>query len=230
VSIYQIELHARDFGQPSLRRSMTFELNITDINDQKPHFKSNYTFDLSENNRVPIVIGQINAHDSDQGLNGQITYTIIPPSAYFSITPNDGILSTNTSFDYELKRQYTFQVRARDHGQPPLESFVNIRINIININEYSPQFEKDHYEFNLNENETIKFVGQVKAHDRDYGDSISYSLSNYEDLFIIDQNGKIWTQNIFDRELQDEYKLTVIATDNSTMGSTSVTIKIQYDK
>ncbi|CAF4421393.1 unnamed protein product, partial [Adineta steineri] len=63
--------------------------------------------------------------------------------------------------------------------------------------------------------------------DKDYGDIINYSLGNHEDLFIIDQNGKIWTQYIFDRELQDEYKLTVIATDNSTIGSTTVTIKIQ---
>ncbi|CAF4362818.1 unnamed protein product, partial [Adineta steineri] len=142
-------------------------------------------------------------------------------------TSNAGIISTNTSFDYEYKREYKFQVRANDHGQPSLQSFVNIQINIININEYSPVFEHDHYEFLINENETIKFIGQVKAYDKDYGDIINYSLGNHEDLFIIDQNGKIWTQYIFDRELQDEYKLTVIATDNSTIGSTTVTIKIQ---
>ncbi|UJR09245.1 hypothetical protein I4U23_013491 [Adineta vaga] len=227
VPFYEVELRARDFGQPSLRRSMTFELNITDINDQKPEFKSNYTFDLVENNRIPTTIGQVTAYDFDLGINGQITYTIVPPSSLFFITPIDGILTTNTSFDYEVKREYQFQVRANDHGQPSLESFVTVRINIININEYSPQFEYDHYEFLINENETIKFVGQVKAYDRDIGDAINYSLGNHEDLFIIDQNGKIWTQMIFDRELQDEYKLTVIATDNSTIGSTTVIIKIQ---
>jgi hypothetical protein len=230
MSFYQIELRARDFGQPSLRRSMTFELNITDINDQKPQFKTNYTFDLIENNRIPTIIGQINAYDDDQGLNGQITYTIIPISSYFSISSNDGILSTNTSFDYEIKREYQFQVRARDHGEPPLESFVHIQINIINVNEYSPQFEKEDYVFSLYENstnETSRFIGQVKAYDRDYGDHINYSLDNQENLFTIDQHGNIRTEAIFDRELQDEYRLTVIATDNSTIGSTTVIIKIQ---
>ena len=227
MSFYQIELRARDFGQPSLRRSMTFELNITDINDQTPQFKTNYTFDLIENNRVPTIIGQISAYDSDQGINGQITYSIIPASRYFSITPNDGVLSTNTSFDYEVKREYKFQVYARDHGQPPLESSVSVQINIINVNEYSPQFEKDYYEFLINENQTIEYIGQVKAYDRDYGDTITYSLNNYENLFTIDQYGRISTQMIFDREYQDEYKLTVLATDNSTIGSAIVTIKIQ---
>ena len=101
---------------------MTFELNITDINDQKPLFKTNYTFDLIENNQIPSVIGQVNAYDADQGINGQINYSIIPSSSYFFISPIDGIISTNTSFDYELKRQYNFQVRARDSGQSPLES------------------------------------------------------------------------------------------------------------
>ncbi|CAF4039206.1 unnamed protein product [Rotaria sp. Silwood2] len=226
MSYYKIELRARDFGQPSLRRSMTFELNITDINDQIPHFKTNYTFDLIENNRIPTIIGQIHAYDYDQGINGQITYTIVPSSSYFFITSNDGIISTNTSFDYEIRRIYKFQVRARDYGQPSLESYVNIQINIININEYSPKFEKDYYEFSIYENQTIIYIGQVKAYDQDYKDLISYTLGNYEDLFIIDNDGKISTKFIFDRELQDEYKLTIIATDNSTFGSTIVTIKI----
>ncbi|CAF1035712.1 unnamed protein product [Rotaria sordida] len=226
ISYYKIELRARDFGQPSLRRSMTFELNITDINDQIPQFKTNYTFDLIENNRIPTIIGQIHAYDYDQGINGQITYTINPKSLYFFITSNDGIISTNTTFDYEIKRIYKFQVCARDHGEPSLESYVNIQINIININEYSPKFEKDNYEFSIYENRTIKYIGQVKAYDQDYKDIISYTLGNYEDLFFIDYDGKISTKFIFDRELQDEYKLTIIATDNSTFGSTIVTIKI----
>lgn len=226
MSFYQIELRARDFGQPSLRRSMTFELNITDVNDEIPQFKSNYTFDLIENNRIPTIIGQVQAFDSDQGVNGQISYAISPPSSYFHITANEGMLSTNTSFDYELKREYHFQVRARDHGQPSLESFIDVQINIININEYSPEFERDNYLFSIYENQTIGLVGQVKAFDRDIGDRIYYALSNYEDLFEIDRDGWISTSFIFDREVQDEYKLTVIATDNSTIGSTIVTIRI----
>lgn len=205
---------------------MTFELNITDINDQIPRFNTNYTFDLIENNRIPTIIGQVHAYDSDQGTNGQITYTIVPSSVYFQITPNDGIISTNTSFDYERKRVYRFKVRARDHGQPSLESFVDVQINIVNINEYSPKFEKDDYEFYIYENQTNKFVGQVSAYDLDFNDTISYLLGNYEDTFSIDKNGRITTNKIFDRELQDEYRLTVIVTDNSTVGSTIVTVKI----
>jgi hypothetical protein len=212
---------------------MTFELNITDINDQKPIFKTNYTFNLMENNQIPSVIGQIKAYDADQGINGQINYSIIPPSSHFSVSPINGIISTNTSFDYELKRQYYFQVRARDSGEPPLESFAYVQVNIINLNEHSPEFEQKTYYFYLNENSTNKtmsFIGQVKAIDRDYGDYVTYSLDETEHLFTIDQNGSIWSGAIFDRETQDEYKLTVMATDNSTaglIGSTTVMIKIK---
>ncbi|CAF4157559.1 unnamed protein product, partial [Rotaria magnacalcarata] len=128
--------------------------------DQIPQFHTNYTFDLIENNRIPTIIGQIHAYDNDQGLNGQIAYAIIPESSYFFITANDGTISTNTSFNYEIKRKYKFQVRARDHGQPPLESFIDVQINIININEFSPTFEQDNYEFFVYENKTIQFIGQ----------------------------------------------------------------------
>ena len=230
TSFYQIELRARDFGQPSLRRSMTFELNITDINDQKPIFKSNYTFDVIENNRVPLIIGQITAHDADQDLNGQLSYALVSPSSDFFISSSDGTLSTNSSFDYETQRTYRFQVRARDHGQPALDSVVSVRVNVVNVNEYAPEFERDTYVFSLYENATKKreqLIGQVKAFDRDYGDRVRYALSSDEDLFRIDQEGQLWTEKIFDREMQDEYKLTVIASDNSTMGSTAVIIQIK---
>ena len=226
---YQIELRARDFGQPSLRRSMTFDLNITDINDQKPLFKTNYTFDLIENNQIPSVIGQVIATDADQGINGQIHYAIFPPSPYFFVSPIEGILSSNTSFDYEYQRQYYFQIRARDLGQPPLESFTYVQVNILNQNEFAPEFEKKIYVFSIDENatnQTMTFVGRVKAIDRDYGDSVSYSLEDHEHLFTIDSNGSIWTEGIFDREIQDEFNLTVLATDNSTVGSISPTIVV----
>ncbi|CAF1616000.1 unnamed protein product, partial [Adineta ricciae] len=233
ASNYQIELHARDFGQPSLRRSMTFDLNITDVNDQRPIFPRNYTFEISENNIIPSVIGQVIAYDADQGLNGQISYSIDPPSSYFSISSTDGIISTNTTFDYEANRQYHLQVRARDAGQPSMDTFTLVKVNILNLNEYSPEFEKKKYQFFINENSTNKsstFIGQVKAIDHDYGDHVVYSLNDNYHLFIIDQSGNLRTDAIFDREIQDEYIVTVMATDNSTMGSigsATVIIKIQ---
>ncbi|UJR36927.1 hypothetical protein I4U23_029639 [Adineta vaga] len=232
-SSYQIELHARDFGQPSLRRSMTFDLNITDVNDQKPIFQTNYTFDITENNQVSNVIGQVTAYDEDQGLNGQINYAIESPSPYFFISSIDGLISTNTTFDYELNRQYQFRVRAYDSGQPSLDSFASVVVNILNLNEYSPEFEKKTYHFFIDENSTNRsstFVGQVKANDPDFGDHVIYSLNDTEHLFTIDEHGNLWTDAIFDRESRDEYNLTVMATDNPTaglMGSTLVMIKIQ---
>lgn len=78
-------------------------------------------------------------------------------------------------------------------------------------------------------NKSAIFVGRVQAIDRDFGDTISYSISSDEHLFIIDQNGNIWTEAVFDREVQNQYNLTIIAMDNSTaesLGSTLVQIEI----
>jgi hypothetical protein len=225
TGIYRIELRANDYGQPSLQRSMIFQLNITDINDQKPRFTNNYTFDIIENNQIPSVIGQIIAHDADQGVNSQIIYSL--NSHEFFISPTNGIISTNISFDYEYQRQYYIEVRARDYGQPPLESFAYVQVNIINQNEYAPEFEQTVYSFSLNENSsnlTQQCLGKVQAFDRDHDDHIEYQLNDHHDLFNIDSAGYICTENIFDREMQDEYNLTVIARDNSSVGSIGSTL------
>jgi hypothetical protein len=209
---------------------MTFELNITDINDQTPYFLHNYTFDIIENNLIPITIGQIIANDTDEDLNSRVTYTIVPSSVDFFISSTTGVLTSNVSFDYEYQRLYSLQVRARDHGRPALESFVNVKINVINVNEYSPIFEHELYRFFINENSTDKqrqYLGQVKAHDRDYGDQIRYVLINDNDRFQIDQHGQIWTECIFDREQHEQYRLNIIATDNRTTGSTTVIIHVK---
>ena len=209
---------------------MIFQLNITDINDQKPLFNRNYTFDILENNRVPTVLGQVNAYDADQGVNGQVIYSLSPTSLEFSILPADGTILVNRSLDYELQREYQFKVHARDSGQPPLESFTYVQVNVLNQNEHPPVFENDLYLFSLYENstnETRSLVGHVNAVDQDYGDTVSYSLDNHQDLFTIDELGNIWTEIAFDREVHDQYNLTVFATDNATIGSTIVRIEIK---
>ena len=233
IAFYQIEVRARDNGQPSHRRSMTFELNITDINDHQPFFTENYTFIILENNRIPMQIGQIHCIDLDEGINGQVTYQLINTTNQFYLSSHDGILWTNISFDYEREKEIRLLIKAMDHGQPSLEALVYVHIHIDNVNEYPPEFEHEIYRFSLYENSTInneqqrKIIGQVKAMDRDADDPIRYSISTDQDLFQIDQQGKISTEKIFDREIQDEYHLTIIAKDNSTMGSTTVIIQIK---
>lgn len=231
ISFYQIEIRARDFGQPSLRRSMNFEINVTDVNDERPTFKSNFTFELAENNKVPMVVGRVTASDRDQAENGRISYSIIPASNIFFIDQQDGTISTNFSFDFEREKLFHFRVSGRDQTPPFFESFVDVFVKIINVNEFSPQFEKDFYVFTLEENSTTDgrtFLGQIKASDADDSDRIFYSIANDENIFQIDQNGNLWTENVFDREVKDEFRLTIIATDNFTLSSTSVLVRIRY--
>jgi hypothetical protein len=111
---------------------------------------------------------------------------------------------------------------------------VDVHVNILNQNEYAPEFLQAFYSFAINENITntsMRCFGQVKAIDGDYGDQIEYLLENYLDLFSINQRGQICTETIFDREINDEYNVTVIARDNSSIGSigsTLVRVHVRY--
>lgn len=228
ISFYQIEIRARDFGQPSHRRSMTFDLNVTDLNDQRPFFPENSTFVVPENNRVPMQIGQVHALDLDEGPNAQLTYELVDSTNEFFISPHDGILWANVSFDYETKKFFRLVVKATDHGEPAFDASTFVEIRVENVNEFAPNFEQDVYRFSLEENSTKKFVGRVKAIDRDADDPLRYALQSDDDgLFQIDQNGQISTTKTFDREAKDQYQLTVIARDNSTASSATVIVQIK---
>lgn len=70
-----------------------------------------------------------------------------------------------------------FNVTVTDTGVPQLTSTAEIFINVININDHSPQFNETEYHLNVNEN-AIKgtSIGFVHAQDADEG--------NYECIFI----------------------------------------------
>lgn len=236
TSKFEIELRARDLGQPVLRRSMIIQLNVTDVNDKAPRFDGNFTFEIMENNRIPSVVGQIRAFDDDQGLNGEIFYSIVSSGDEFFISPIDGILSANRSFDFEAQRHFQIEVRARDRGRPALEASTLVFVKILNENEFAPVFEKNFYVFSIAENRTGNesrpiCVGPVKAIDQDFSDEIFYEIENENEIFRIDQHGLICTDEIFDREKIDHFNLTLLAKDNSSSGSlgtSSVKILIRY--
>lgn len=77
-----LQVVASDNAPHNLKRSVTVpvNINITDINDNAPMFaQAIYNITVNENVRLnpPIPLLQINATDADEGMNGNIHYTIV---------------------------------------------------------------------------------------------------------------------------------------------------------
>jgi hypothetical protein len=103
--------------------------------------------------------------------------------------------------------------------------FLRLTIFILDVNDHTPKFEKEHFHFIAKENiQPGTFIGQVQAYDLDisFNGRISYALfgddliqSNNRTMFRIDKDsGEIFLfDDILDYEKKQEYKIIVEAKD-----------------
>lgn len=146
VTEYNITLTARDMGSPPLFTRKTILVQVSDVNDNAPHFKQpSYTVYLTENNAPGASICAVNALDPDSGQNAYLSYSILegdiqgmPVSTYVSINSDNGNIYALRSFDHEQLKNFQIQVQAQDAGFPPLSSNVSVNIFILDQNDNAP--------------------------------------------------------------------------------------------
>lgn len=201
-----VEVTARDGGEPPLFSKQLLQVMIEDVNDHTPVFDhTSYETSLLESTPVNERFFALAATDTDLGLNGRISYAITEGNieGKFGIFP-DGYLYVRQPLDREDKDYYSLSVTASDMGHPPRSSNVPVVIHVIDENDNSPEFTNTSFTFNIRENESPdSFVGKLTATDRDIGRNaeLIFSLSNSQDDFVIDpKNGFIRTLHVFDRE------------------------------
>eukprot|EP00794_Sanderia_malayensis_P007199 gene7199-8005_t len=184
-AVHRLTVKATDNGQPNVRTGYTSVIiKLKDVNDNRPEFAIPNIKDLVvlENSPKGKHVFNATAEDRDEGQNGLVTYSIIDGNGrdYFEINNATGLVTTKDKvIDYEQQNLYKLRILAVDHGTPPLSSSFEYRIAVKDVNEYSPQFTKNRFEFNIRANATIgTIIGQVTATDQDGGawGQIRYSL------------------------------------------------------
>jgi hypothetical protein len=141
VHQYNLTISACDGGTPSNCGLLKLVLHIVDINDHNPMFmKDSYTFTVMENMAAGTVIGQINAIDLDDDLNGQIRYSLVNNGLKaFHLDSSTGMLILNEPLDYEREKSFSFNVEARDCGVGSLPAYVPVEINVLDLNDNAPE-------------------------------------------------------------------------------------------
>ncbi|UJR28495.1 hypothetical protein I4U23_009733 [Adineta vaga] len=135
---------------------ITIQLSIVilDVNDHVPQFENeHFHFIIPEDTPPGTLIGRVQAHDPDIFLNGKISYNLFGHDliqkgnrTMFRIDKDTGeLFLMDYSLDYELKKEYTLMVEAKDHGDieatqwPSVPSYADIIISIEDINDHKPQ-------------------------------------------------------------------------------------------
>lgn len=175
-------------------------ITVSDVNDHAPQFKNGACYRLSvpENNEYGV-IHTVTAEDSDEGLNGQITYAISGGNVgnKFGIDAKTGDL-TAKSLDRESFSRYHLTILAQDRGNPQLQGYCNLTVFVEDQNDNDPKFDEMKYSRSIKEDIAADTsILRVHASDSDIGinSRIIYSLANESQwLFRIDnKTGIIYT-------------------------------------
>ncbi|XP_037254616.1 protocadherin alpha-C2-like isoform X8 [Falco rusticolus] len=147
AAAYNITVTATDSGSPPLSSQKVIHVEISDINDNPPHFEEPvYSVYIPENNPLGALLCTIKATDPDVAENAHVSYSLIdgkieglPVASYVSIKSDSGNMYAVRSFDYETLREFQVIVQAQDAGIPPLSSTVTVHIYVMDENDHAPQ-------------------------------------------------------------------------------------------
>ncbi|XP_067876522.1 cadherin-23 isoform X3 [Heterodontus francisci] len=180
---------------------------------------------MFENASVGLVVVGVVATDNDIGSYGNVNYFFSDESDRFAIDKDTGTVTLIRRLDFEATRRYTLTVIAKDGGGE--ETTGRVRINVLDINDNVPTFQKETYLGTIRENEAAPVqVVRVRAIDDDSppNNQITYSifntsiLSNNFDIGVTEGYGVIIVTRPIDFEevLGGFIYLTIMAKDAGT--------------
>uniref|UniRef100_A0A3P9PH91 FAT atypical cadherin 3 n=1 Tax=Poecilia reticulata TaxID=8081 RepID=A0A3P9PH91_POERE len=204
---------------------------VEDTNDNVPYFTSTvYDAIAYETFPVGTSVVQVTALDKDNGINGQITYTIEAGNTggVFTINNSTGLIFIAKDLDLTSLGFYTLTVRAIDSGFPPLMATASVRISLMLSDFSKPQFSQKEYQAEIMENGKLgTYVTTLSALSRS---PLIYDIvrGNEERCFFINHHtGVITTRKLLDFEQITSYFLMVRALSMAGVeASTSVIIQV----
>ncbi|XP_074651233.1 protocadherin Fat 1-like [Tubulanus polymorphus] len=227
-------IRVSDKGSPKLENVVPVEIYVIPRNISPPFFEqSSYIYFIPENTAVGSVVTTIRSISS----NATVTYSIVAGSNAMTNKPprfdinQRGKVSLIEPIDYEDVQKYTLTLKVTQNTLPPLVDYTLLTIEVMDLNDNTPEFESNPYKASLVENSIVgKQVVQVRAHDLDSGDNsrITYqfveSSSNVANVFAIDpETGWIVTLVEVDRERMEKFEFQVRAVDAGSSRRTGLT-------
>ncbi|XP_011297771.1 fat-like cadherin-related tumor suppressor homolog isoform X1 [Fopius arisanus] len=232
IPSYDLEVHARDGGQPTLETSVVVNIEITDANDNPPVFSElNYTAVVQEDKQLNHHVLKFTVTDADIAPNAE-PYTFDFRSGNegnaFRLE-QDGTLRTAMKFNSRVKDRYLLHIRVFDNGSQPLYSDAWVLVKIIEESQYPPVITPLEIVINSYADEYPGgIIGRVHASDRDQYDSLHYGLvasASNADLFQIDKDDG--TLKVLPMPDVGEYRVNVTVSDGKFYSHAVVKVDVE---
>ncbi|KAM9509911.1 neural-cadherin-like [Guaruba guarouba] len=228
--LYEFIIMAVDKGEEPKTGTATVRIHVSNVNDEAPEFsQAIYRCFVSEDAVPNTLIATVNAIDPD---GDGVTYNILSGNqkGNFVIDPKKGLVRLHSSPFLKLQgTEYVLNVTATDDnasgGPHSLTSTVQVVVKVDDVNNNKPVFQKCQYyqeHASVLENQPSgTVVLQVEATDADEGANglVKYGLVERGGVLpafsVHPDTGVLTTVQVFDREKQREYPITVTATDQA---------------
>ncbi|XP_077297943.1 cadherin 87A [Arctopsyche grandis] len=168
---------AYDTGVPQLSTSVGVTVNVVNINDEEPVFDEATMYEavLEENSPAGALVLTVHATDKDQGVFGEIRYSISGEQAeLFTMDVITGELkvASGAIIDREVMDDIWLQAMAVDNAPVAVRktASVPVHIKIKDLNDNSPVFGQRTYKASVAENLSLNPpapILQVRAEDKD---------------------------------------------------------------
>ncbi|XP_056875267.1 protocadherin-17 isoform X3 [Takifugu flavidus] len=241
-SHHTLILSATDGGEYPRSGTMQINVKVIDSNDNSPLFdQPSYVVEIPENSPPGKVLIDLNATDPDEGNNGQVVYSF---SGYaperirelFSIDSRTGVIKIQGEIDYEESPVIEIDVQAKDLGPNSIPGHCKVTVKVVDRNDNLPSigFVSVRQGAISEAAPPGTVIALVRVTDKDSGrngqlqcrvlGNVPFKLEeNYDNFYTV------VTDRPLDREVQDEYNVTIVAKDNGNppLNSTkSFTVKI----
>ncbi|XP_047015703.1 protocadherin alpha-3 isoform X10 [Ictalurus punctatus] len=208
-----------------------FEVNVLDANDHAPTFRSSKTeLNISESASLGDRFTLQRAFDADVGSNSIKNYKL-SQNEHFAIDVHSGEQSVSSelvlqkALDREKQPVIQLILTAVDGGKPPRFGTLNLKVNVLDVNDNTPVCGKSLYKAQIPEDSPFgTSVITVSANDADDGlnGEIVYSFVNHDSDRIIDSfainsdSGEITVKGQLDHEQNSAVEIRVQARDKGT--------------
>ncbi|XP_070604698.1 protocadherin beta-16-like [Erythrolamprus reginae] len=232
---YSINIRATDGG--GLSGHCKILIDIEDVNDNPPEVSIiSLTSILKEDLALEKVVALFSVRDHDSGDNSKTVCSIEMnlPFVLKATTNNFYQLVLQSPLDRETVTEYNITITAIDWGSPRLTSTRLINIQLSDVNDNPPLFEKSSYDMKIQENNSPGFlIGSVRALDLDtnLNAKLTYSLLPGKSdglvtssITINSETGKMYALRSLDYEQIRGFSVTVRASDGGSPSLSSEVI------
>ncbi|XP_035989151.1 protocadherin Fat 3a isoform X5 [Fundulus heteroclitus] len=231
VPRYSLAVRALDTGTPPMSSTAVVNIEISDINDNSPtFFPLNLTAVIQENKPIGTKILQLSVIDQDSSQNG-------PPFSFSILSGNDGMefeletdgtLVANQVFRRDIAKDYVLQIQVSDSGKPPMSSFSNLTVRVIEESLHRPvAFPLEIHIVTMEDEFPGGVIGQLHATDGDPYDALifGHAAPFQRSLFKISpHDGKIIALSGLDA---GEYFLNASVSDGRFSVPVSVSVHVE---